>query len=84
MVSALSQARLARWEVKGQTALIALTYKDIINKVTVGNESLMPGDLVCPGAAFTGLDSQERGSTSKVVVGSQMLRPLATESTILT
>ncbi|KAK2591380.1 hypothetical protein QQS21_010924 [Conoideocrella luteorostrata] len=62
LASALSRARLARWEVKGNTAIMALNWKGAITEVVVRTDDgvVKEWDLEFPDSDYSGIAYQER------------------------
>ncbi|KAH7268877.1 hypothetical protein B0J15DRAFT_462866 [Fusarium solani] len=60
--SSLGRARLARWEVKGKTALIALNWQDSITEVVVRTDDgvVKPWELEFPDSDYSGVAYQKR------------------------
>ncbi|KAL6362520.1 hypothetical protein LRP88_03803 [Fusarium phalaenopsidis] len=60
--SSLGRARLARWEVKGKTALIALNWQDSITEVVVRTDdgAVKPWELEFPDSDYSGVAYQKR------------------------
>ncbi|KAM6530412.1 hypothetical protein FALCPG4_008540 [Fusarium falciforme] len=60
--SSLGRARLARWEVKGKTALIALNWQDSIAEVVVRTDDgiVKPWELEFPDSDYSGVAYQKR------------------------